>query len=358
MGFLKITIGIIGLSLLCMALAALMIETVPPSKIGVKQSQWSGEGVIPRDYDTGFHLGVAGLHKWYQLDRRTHFLTYADSHDRRSSGQEFNSLEIRTTDGNPAAIDVTVTYRIKPGEAHLLVAKGLRDVYPDRVQQTVQSVLREELAELTSEEFYSSEMRMKRAKDTQPVLREALKDLHVEPEDILIRAVRFQAGYEQRLQEKQLTYQRKLLATAQRKVEEQMQVTGTMEKEIEAAEKELRGEWDKKLQSIRSDNEVAIAEIRGDAEKYSKEVTSNADADWETMIADGKLAIDKAEALRNELRNKALDTTGGAIYLARQAAENLNIESVTLNSNDPSVPSVIDIPALVELLIGDGSRSR
>ena len=356
MRFLKFTIALVVLILFGLGCAAFLMETVPPSKIGVKQNQWSGEGVIQEDFDTGFHLGIAGLHKWYLLDRRTHFLTYSDSRASRSyDQQEYSSLEIRTEDGNPTTIDVTVAYRIRPGEAHNLVAQGLSQVYRERVKETVQSVLREELAQLSSEDLYSSDMRLLRAEETLPILREALVDLYVEPQDILIRAVRFQSGYERRLQEKQLTYQKKLLATAQRKVEEQMQRTGTMEKEIEAAEKELTGEWNKKLQIARSNNEVAIAEILGDAEKYEKEITSNADADWETMIADGKLAIEKAEALRNELRNQALDTTGGSIYLAQQAAENLNIESVTLNSNDPSVPSVIDVPALVELLVGERS---
>jgi hypothetical protein len=199
-------------------------------------------------------------------------------------------------------------------------------------------------------------LRLQQAQETMPELTLALAELHVEPESLLIRAVRFPEGYEERLQEKQLTYQRKLLAIAQRKVEEQLQRTGTMEKEIEAAEKERRGTWDKDLQRMRSDNEVAIAEINGEAGKYDKTVSSNADADWEAMIAEGKLALDKSEALRNELRNKALDTTGGAIFLARKAAENLHIEHVTLNSNDPNVPSIIDLPALVDLLVGRKPR--
>jgi regulator of protease activity HflC (stomatin/prohibitin superfamily) len=352
-----LTIAFVVLCVLGFVGASAFVETVPASKIGVKQQQWGGSGVVGHDFETGFHLGISGIHKWYLLERRTHFLTFADTHGRSSFGQERGSLEMRTSDGNTANVDVTVTYRIKEGEAHLLVAEGLRDVYPDRVFDTVESVLRDKLA-MTSEEFYSTEKRLKRSVEALPYLTEALKDLHVVPEALLIRAVRFPAGYEERLQEKQLTYQRKLLATANRKVEEAKQVTGTMEKEIEAAEKERRGIWDKKLQRVRSDNEVAVAEIRGDADKYSKRITSNADADWETMIAEGKLALDTAEALRYELRNKALDTTGGSIYLARKAAENLNIEHVTLNSNDPNVPSVIDLDALVNLLIGDTTAVR
>jgi regulator of protease activity HflC (stomatin/prohibitin superfamily) len=354
--FLKITVAFVLLFALALVLSAVLIETVPPSKIGVKQNQWGGSGVIETDYPTGFHIGITGVHKWYQLERRTHFLTFADSRARRSFGQERPSLEMRTSDGNTARVDATVTYRIKEGEGHLLVAAGLRDVYPDRVFTTVESVLREKLARLTSEDFYSTDLRLQQAEETMPELTEALAGLHVEPESLLIRAVRFPDGYEERLQEKQLTYQRKLLAVAQRKVEEQLLRTGSMEKEIEAAEKERRGTWDKELQRMRSDNDVAIAVIRGDAEKYQKTVTANADADWETMIAEGKLALDTSEALRNELRNKALDTTGGAIFLAQKAAENLHIEHVTLNSNDPNVPSIIDIPALVELLVGRKPR--
>ena len=62
--------------------------------------------------------------------------------------------------------------------------------------------------------------------------------------------------------------------------------------------------------------------------------------------------VTKAEALRDKLKNAALDTVGGRILQARDAAENLNFQSVTLNSNDPRVPSVIDIDALVRLLVG------
>ena len=104
---------------------------------------------------------------------------------------------------------------------------------------------------------------------------------------------------------------------------------------------------------VRSNNEVEIAKIEAEANVYDKRIRAEADAAFETSIANGKLAIEKAEALRNELRNKALDTKGGRIFLAQKAAENLEFESVTLNSNDPRVPSVIDIGAMVRLLVGD-----
>ena len=55
------------------------------------------------------------------------------------------------------------------------------------------------------------------------------------------------------------------------------------------------------------------------------------------------------------MRNQALNTVGGRIYLARMAAENLRFESVTLNSNDPAIPSIIDVDGLVRMLVGKGA---
>ena len=122
----------------------------------------------------------------------------------------------------------------------------------------------------------------------------------------------------------------------------------------EAQEKQKRGEWDKRLQQSRSDNQVAIAQILADAEVYARTKRADADATHATLLAEGNLGIAEAEALRDSLRNAALDSTGGRILLARQAAENLQIDAVTLNSNDPAVPTVIDIDALVRLLVGNG----
>ena len=346
-----VILGILVLALGTLAFA-LLFKRVPPTMIGVKQVQWSGGGIVEEDYGTGFHLGITGYHKWYLLDRRTHFLTFSDGRYDVDGHDARDSLEITTNDNNQVSIDLTVTYRIKPDEAYLLVQDSLRGIYRDQVAKTVEDVMRAELAQLSSEDFYSTEIRLARVESTFPLLEEALSTLHIEAQAILLRAVSFPEGYEDRLQTKQMTYQNKLLAQAQQEVETELQETGTREKEIEAAEKELRGTWDKQLQEVSSENVVAISQIRSDAERYDRTTRAEADADLETMLAEGKLAMDMAEALRSELRNKALDTEGGAIYLARRAAENLEIAEVTLNSNDPRVPTVLDLGALVELLVG------
>ncbi|MFT5287056.1 MAG: hypothetical protein ACI8TQ_003232 [Planctomycetota bacterium] len=349
----KFFVGLIALLLIGIIAVGFLFERVPPAVIGVKLAKWGGGGIVKEDYGLGFKWGVTGYHQWYFLDKRTHFLTFSKSTQaNRVSSSERVALGIRTKDNNTAYVDATITYRIIEGEGHEIVIDGLLNAYRDRVTSTVESVLRAELAQLTSEDFTSTNIRMQRAATTLPILATAMEAYHVEPIDLLIRAVHFPPEYEAKLQEKQLTQQKALLAYAQEKVENQEQVTGVISKETEALEKEARAGWNKRLQNELSTNEIKVATINGEAEVYQRRTRSEADADYQTAIAEGELALAKAEAVRNDLRNKALDTTGGRILLASQAAENLRIDEVTLNSNDPSVPSVIDIAAMVRLLLG------
>ena len=148
-----------GASVFAVLAAVGFLELVPPASIGVKQSLWGGSGVEESDYDMGFHIGITGFHKWHILDGRTHFLTFAETGTSSSVGQLRPPLVIRTKDNNTAIFDLTVTYRISEGQGYRLVQEGLKDVYRERVYRTVESVMREELAQLSSEDIYSTEKR-------------------------------------------------------------------------------------------------------------------------------------------------------------------------------------------------------
>jgi regulator of protease activity HflC (stomatin/prohibitin superfamily) len=349
----RIIITVAGLFLLGVLAITFLTVRIEPWQLGVKQNQIAG-GFAERDFGTGFRLSIPGMHVWHVLERRTHFVTFGDERSEFSMADQQPPLEIRTKDNNLATYDVTVMYRIKDGEAHLIVAEGNKLSYRDRVLTTVESVLREGLAELASEQTYSTDERMRVVAKITPELTEALAGNHVVPEEILIRAISFPEGYEQRLQEKQLTYQTRELAEATKFVENQRAITLTRSAEIAAAEKTLSGDFDKQLQQLRSTNEVKVAEVLAAADVYDRGTRAQADARYTTAVAEGRLSIETAEALRDELRNAALDTVGGRIFLAQKAATNLQFESITLNSNDPRVPSVIDLDGLVRLLIGAG----
>lgn len=359
MKFLKILIGAFVLFMFSMLVMAALFERIEPGEIGVKQFMWGSSGYVEKDHEPGFHWGITGMHKWHRLDRRTHFLTFTElaaqsgRARRYGNAQEELPLAIRTSDNNQVSVDVTVTYRIMENEAWRLVSKGLKAGYKDRVAEAVRGRLRDELATLNTESFYDTEERQEVIAKILPKLEVEIAKFYVKPETILIRAVRFLKTYEDELQNKQLTQQLTELAKSQRKVEDALKATGKIEKETEAKEKEARAEWDKKLQDATSTNAVEVATVMAEANIYDNQVRPTADANYEALLAEGKLALEKAEALRDELRNEALDSLGGRILQARDAADNLVFESVTLNSNDPNVPSVIEIDKLVDLLVGE-----
>ena len=348
----KVFLSVVGVIVVGLILLTTLFVRIHPWEYGVKQ-KLLGNGVVEQDFSTGFVLRIPGVHEWHRIDRRTHFVTFSEVRQRTELGMSRPALEIRTKDGNLATYDLSVTYKVEEGSAYKIVKDRKKEIYKARVVDNIESTMREELAQLSSEEIFSTETRLRIANEALPRLAESLAEFQCVPDQVLIRAVRFQDGYEARLQAKQLTYQKTELAESERAVEDQSAITQTMEAEILAAEKARRGEWDKRIQQAQSENEVKIAVVNAKANIYNQQTRAEASASYEIAIAEGNLAIEKAEALRNELRNKALDTKGGRIYLAQQAAENLNFESVTLNSNDPSVPSVIDIGAMVKLLVGE-----
>lgn len=350
----KLIVAIV-LVLLIPIIFALIIKRIPPSMVGVKQSMWGG-GIKEADYPTGFHLGIAGYHKWYLMSAKTHFIHFTKSSQPSARSSETNSqnppLNVRTRDNNVVTIDVSVAYRIAPGEAHMIVQKGLQMSYPDRVKQKVLGALRAQLSTLSSEDLQSTETRLAKVKDALPVLDAALAEFSCEAESILIRRFSFEPQYEVKLQEKQFLRQKANLDTALTLEAEEQKTVNLIERQIQAAVLQKEQEWEKRIQEKKSEYEILVAEIRAEAKIYEQRTMAEGESGRVIAEANGQLAVEKSEALRNQLRTAALNSEGGSILLALEAAENLQMPSVVLNSDDPAVPMILDLSQLTKLLIG------
>ena len=351
----KKLIALLIILILIPVMVAVLFKRVPPATIGVKQSQWGGGGIIEDDYKTGFHLGISGYHKWHFLPATTHFIHFTGS---KSTGNSETvtyqaPLEIRTADGNTVNYEVSVAYRIKANEAWRIVDEGLKIQYQDRVKSKVTSILRDQLSKLSSEDLQLTETRMKLVQNAFPFLEKSLSEFHCQAESILIRRFGFQVEYEQRLQDKQYLRQQTLLDQALTLVAEQEMTVNLLERQIVAAELAKTQEWEKSIQEKTSEYDVLIATIRADATVYAAETMAEGDAELVISEANGQLALEKAEALRNELRTAALNSKGGRILLALTAAENLDIPKVTLNSDDPNVPMILNLSELTKMLVGE-----
>ncbi len=372
MGGYRLPFVLLAILLLVPLVIGVVFERVPAAAYGVRTAKWGG-GVEPKDYTMGIRLGVTGIHRWDFLPRQTHFLHFSErgAPVARSSlplwsprsGEPVvedwdEALVIRTKDNNTVTLDVSVPYRILEGHAHLIVAEGLKLIYRERVESQVKDVLRQELAALSSEELQSTEIRLARAREILGPLKQQLHAFHVEPEAILVRRVAFPKQYEERLQEKQFLNQKAKLdiaLTIQAKAEQDVE---QIRRQIAAAEVKRTREWEKRAQEQRSDYQVLIQQIQSEAGVYEARTRAEGEAERQIAEAEGKLEIERAAALRDELRNQALSSTGGRILLALDAVQNLNIPEVTLNSNDPAVPMLLDLGAMTRLLVGQGGATE
>jgi hypothetical protein len=122
--------------------------------------------------------------------------------------------------------------------------------------------------------------------------------------------------------------------------------------ELAREEQELIAVLDRELAAEGIAHRETILELQRESHTETERRRHAAELTYEERLAEGALALDKAEMLREGLRAEALATPGGRLYLAREAATKLNFGKVVLNSNDPRVPSVLDLDQLVGLLVG------
>ena len=177
-------------------LPALFTAAVAPNEIGVRTSAVSG--VLAEDLAPGWHLRLPGVHKLLVLPSSYFMLDYTND-DRGPQ----KPLAIRTKDNNTVELDVSVPLRVKPGEAHLLVAAGNHVIDPDGrfryqrlAEETATSVLREQMATLDSVGFYATDRRLAASAKALDKLNAQLAAMHVEAQAVLVRAVRYRPDYE------------------------------------------------------------------------------------------------------------------------------------------------------------------
>ena len=349
-GWRTLRVGSLVALLVCAALGIgwLCFERVPAGTVGVRQRNFGGAGIDERDHAAGLVFCVKGLHTLHTVATRTQVLAFAWE----AEGGNAPALDVRTSDGNTVSVAVAVPYRVRTGEAHLLVADGLKLAYPQRVKSATEKVLLEEFGLLDSEQLMRTELREERVAHALLRLRPILQPFHVDVEAVLVTQVLFKGEYEKKLQQKQLTLQEAQLHRAATEVEEAKKTVELYQQASDDAVKEILVDWDGRIGERYVEGTRKIVEIQAEARYFDKTRRAEADAEASRIVALGERALAQAEDLKSSLTNKTYGTAGGRLMLARQAAQNLNIRSVMLNSNDPRVPSILDLDELTQRLIG------
>jgi hypothetical protein len=327
--------------------AWLFTQRIGPGQVGVRQNDWTRK-IESVDWGLGLHLRVPFVHTWHVLDARGHMLQFG--HFGPSAARA--PLDLRTGDDNTVRLDVVVLWRLRADAAHLAVEEGLANGLESRLGAAAEDVLRAGLGGLTTEEWFDVERRGAAARALLPALREQAARFHVEVEDLLVRGVAFAGDLERKLQDQQIEFQRDLLAVAQGKVDAGRSELARLAAETEAEEKTILAQWEVEKQTLARAADLALLETRTQAELYDKATRAAADEAHARASALQQRALDEITSRAERERLALLDSDGGRILLARQAAENLAVQHVTLDPRDPGVPSLLDLDELARLLVG------
>lgn len=390
----QIYVGVLGALILSRACA---LTRVDAGTVGVRYN--NALGLHKHDLKPGFHLEILGLQRVYRLPSNYLQIEY-------SRGDAFS---IRTKDNNTIQIDLSVPYRIKPGEAwsvmdagnHLSLGDG-KYRFQRFAEQTVTSVLREHLAELQTEDFYDTERRLKVTGEALKVMNKKLAPYHLEARTILVRATYFREEYENQLAKIQLNEQQKLLDGAKRAVAERQQDLDNFEQQTNAMVSAKEQDWAQRIAELDRSYQVGsietgvdrtpgvarkllnalstdargqlvtkasqvfgigeervtdahllgIKNVEAETTEYEQRVTAEADAVANRLQAEGDAKVATITGAFEARVNQLLASPAGRAYVAYNVADKIKFAETLTFQSDDGVPSVLDLGELARKLMG------
>ncbi len=380
---------------------AIFTTTIGPNEIGVRQSATSG--VLDEDLGPGWHMRIPGVHKIIRVPSNYFMLDFTND-DRGPQ----KPLVIRTKDNNTVELDISIPVRIKPGEAHLLVAAGNHVQDPDGryrymrlAEEAATSVLREQMAVLDSVGFYSTDRRLATEDAALKALNKQLALMHLEAQAVLVRAVRYRDEYEKQLQTIQLNEQNKLLDAASQKLATVQQSLDNYQQGTNAQVSQRQQEWGKRqallerayqvglldvtdeppgavrarlaamapadvdvlktkattifgidAASVSDGYLIGIKNIQAETLEYKNRITADADATEGRLGAEGRAMLAKVQGEYESKLNALLGSPAGKAYVAWQAADNVKFNDTLTFSSSDGTPAVLRLRAFAETFMG------
>lgn len=353
--FARASLGVLTVSALLagglLAAGGSLFVRIPADSIAVRQVQWGGAGIEALDQRPGLQRRIPGRELWHQLRAGTHLIVFAAP----ESGGTHDRLEIATVEGETCQVSAVVPYRILTGSAHRLVMEGMRTDYPVRAVAICRRVLLEELATLTAEQFADPATRSAVEANALGRLRTELAVAHLEPLEVRIGEFFFDHTYEQKMLEQQLNSQDQLTQATLLERHRQERLNAEEKARQDDAEAALRKQFALREEALRDAHELRLIELQRGADSARAERLAETEVRALELTGEGELALAAAEDLRRSLFDEALQSPGGRLHVARQAAENLRFGNVTLDTRDPRVPNLLDLDQLVRLLVGSGA---
>lgn len=308
------------------------LEYVRPYEFGIKEVKIGlNKGIQKDPYGPGLWLVMPfGMQIMHRLPRHVQVLELTgiggpESHSAVLEGPSVfrdQQAKIQTSDGFFVDVDASVLYRITdpykvittlgPSEAHMQMG----------VRPRAQPALKQTLGQLTTEEFYNSELRVARAEEAKVLLNRELEPLGIRIEQVLVRYFKYIDSIQQNIEAKKL--QDQLFYTNQSKA--------------------LAAKQQQELDRVMAEGEQSVQLALQEGSAYRTRIQAESDLYSRTKKAEADLLIKLAEAQRTELRNTAMQQGGSDRMVALRMAEVLQgLDTIVLPAGSPESFNPLDL---------------
>ena len=304
---------------------------VHPDEYGIKVNRVGlNRGVQKEVYDAGLAFVLPfGLQQMYRLPKNIQVLELTNSPETAAgSARKDRAAHIQTSDGFFVDVDVSMLYHIK--DPYLVFTTiGPGTLFEDNgIIPKAEPALKETLGKLTTEEFYNSPMRVKKAEEAKDQLNSELNLKGIEVDQVLVRYFKYSPEIQKNIEEKKL----------------QDQMVFTNQAAARAAKEEAQ------LKKIVQEGMVTAAVEMEKGKAYVTRKIAEKDLYVRKIKAEADLLVKLAEAERVRLKNEALKGIGSERMVALKMADTYKgLDVIILPSDGPNGVNPLNLANTLQL---------
>lgn len=309
------------------------LEYIRPHEFGIREVQIGVDrGIQERIYGPGYTFVMPfGMQRIHHFPATVQVLEMNSNRGTVAQGRDAvkvtNSAKIQTSDGFFVDVDASILYRIE--DPYLVITQlGTDDKYLRQgLMPKAEPILKQALGELTPEDFFNSQLRVRQANAARDSLNKELNPKGIKVEHVLVRYFRYTDEIQGNIEKK--------------KLEDQMVFTNQSLRKAALAEQGLN--------EVTAKGEMAVKVVAEEGNAYK--VTKEAERDLyvRTKKAEGDLLVAKAEAEATRLRNEAMQVLGAERKVAMKMAEVLEgLEVIMLPTGGEGSLNPLDLDAMID----------
>ncbi len=287
--------------------AGVAVERVEPGEAAARDGRTLGPGL---------RLRVPMLHAWTVRPIRGSLGFGPPS--------EHRLVSVPTSDGHRVGVALTADWH--------LVGEGSLPADLADVRAALGTALADHFGGLTLREVATPLTLEQRAVDARPVVDAGLAELKVALGAIHVHALRLPPETDARIRGALLSELQVVLEEANKAAEDARSTATAAKGAAGTAVEAAQRSWDDKDAEVRRALQSEIDGLRAEADAYARTKRAEAEAAEARLLAEGKLALARAAALKDKLTADALTGEAGRLHTAIEAARAFKVGDL-----DPAV---------------------